>query len=114
MSISNSVKAYVECASNGNVTAPNNGGWLSAYAIYLGATTIKNGSWLQTVCDQLGITSPVNGSWVIALANHYGVTQPLNGTWWFAIQDSVCTAPPPALVWNTTTTQWQLETSTWN
>jgi len=53
MDIKSVTKDYVECASNGNVTVPNNGSWISAYAIYLGATTIVNGSWLQTLCYQL-------------------------------------------------------------
>ncbi len=90
MDIKSVTKDYVECASNGNVTAPNNGSWISAYAIYLGATTIVNGSWLQTLCYQLGITTPVNSSWVIALANYYGVTQPVNGSWWYGIADEAC------------------------
>ena len=90
MDIKSVTKDYVECASNGNVTAPNNGSWISAYAIYLGATTIVNGSWLQTLCYQLGITTPVNSSWVIALANYYGVSQPVNGSWWYGIADEAC------------------------
>lgn len=114
MDILSVTKDYVECASNGAVTAPNNGSWISAYAIHLGATTIVNGSWLQTLCVQLGITQPVNSSWVIALANHYGITQPVNGSWWYAIADHACNAAPSPLIWNTTTSQWQLETSTWN
>ena len=90
MDIKSVTKDYVECASGGNVTAPNNGSWISAYAIYLGATTIVNGSWLQTLCYQLGITTPVNSSWVIALANYYGVSQPVNGSWWYGIADEAC------------------------
>ena len=90
MDIKSVTKDYVQCASNDAVTAPNNGSWISAYAIYLGATTIVNGSWLQTLCYQLGITTPVNSSWVIALANYYGVTQPVNGSWWYGIADEAC------------------------
>ncbi len=115
MDILSVTKDYVECASSGAVTAPNNGSWISAYAIHLGATTIVNGSWLQTLCYQLGVTSPVNSSWVIALANYYGITQPVNGSWWYAIADNACNGTPPVgLVWSTTNTEWQLETSTWN
>ena len=94
MDIKSVTKDYVECASGGNVTAPNNGSWISAYAIYLGATTIVNGSWLQTLCYQLGITTPVNSSWVIALANSYSITAPVNGSWWYAIAESACSGPP--------------------
>lgn len=90
MDIKSVTKDYVECASGGSVTAPNNGSWISAYAIALGATEIANGSWLQTLCEQLGITQPVNSSWVIALANYYGISQPVNGSWWYAIADNAC------------------------
>ena len=90
MDIKSVTKDYVECASGGTVTAPNNGSWISAYAIALGATEIANGSWLQTLCEQLGITQPVNSSWVIALANYYGISQPVNGSWWYAIADEAC------------------------
>ena len=90
MDIKSVTKDYVECASGGTVTAPNNGSWISAYAIALGATEIANGSWLQTLCEQLGITTPVNSSWVIALANYYGISQPVNGSWWYAIADEAC------------------------
>lgn len=90
MDIKSVTKDYVECASGGSVTAPNNGSWISAYAIALGATEIANGSWLQTLCEQLGITQPVNSSWVIALANYYGISQPVNGSWWYAIADEAC------------------------
>ena len=112
--ITNSVKSYVECASNPTITAPVNGGWLSAYAIQLGQTAPVNGSWLQAVCLGLGITTPVNGSWVIALANYYGVTQPLNGTWWFAIQDSVCNAPVVPFIWDQDTFNWEAEARVWD
>ena len=116
MDIKSVTKDYVECASNGAVTAPFNGSWISAYAIHLGATTIVNGSWLQTLCAQLNITSPVNGSWVIALAGHYGITQPKNGTWWYAIADNACNGGGPGVpfVWNTNTNNWEAETRTWS
>ena len=94
MDIKSVTKDYVECASGGSVTAPNNGSWISAYAIALGATEIENGSWLQTLCEQLGITQPVNSSWVIALANYYGISQPVNGSWWYAIADEACNGAP--------------------
>jgi len=94
MDIKSVTKDYVECASGGSVTAPNNGSWISAYAIALGATEIENGSWLQTLCEQLGITQPVNSSWVIALANYYGISQPVNGSWWYAIADEACNGVP--------------------
>lgn len=114
MDILSVTKDYVQCASGGAVTAPNNGSWISAYAIHLGATTIVNGSWLQTLCNQLGITQPVNSSWVIALANYYGITQPVNGTWWYAIADNACNPPIAPFVWNTNTTNWEAETRTWS
>lgn len=95
MDIKSVTKDYVECASGGNVTVPYNGSWISAYAIYLGATTIVNGSWLQTLCAQLGITQPVNSSWVIALANYYSITAPVNGSWWYAIADEACNGGTP-------------------
>ncbi len=114
MDIKSVTKDYVECASGGAVTAPNNGSWISAYAIYLGATTIENGSWLQTLCEQLGITAPVNSSWVIALANHYGITQPVNGSWWYAIADNQCNPPVAPFIWNLNTTNWEAETRTWS
>lgn len=116
MDIKSVTKDYVECASGGAVTAPNNGSWISAYAIYLGATTIVNGSWLQTLCAQLNITTPVNGSWVIALAAHYGITEPKNGTWWYAIADHACNGGSPGVpfVWNTNTNNWEAETRTWS
>tara|TARA_R110002020_G_scaffold445881_1_gene657854 strand:+ start:18228 stop:18584 length:357 start_codon:yes stop_codon:yes gene_type:complete len=116
MDIKSVTKDYVECASGGAVTTPTNGSWISAYALYLGATTIVNGSWLQTLCAQLSITTPVNGSWVIALAAHYGITEPKNGTWWYAIADHACNggAPGVPFVWNTNTNNWEAETRTWS
>jgi len=95
MDILSVTKDYVECASNGAVTAPYNGSWISAYAIHLGATGPVNGSWLQALCAQLGITQPVNNSWIIALANYYGISNPVNGTWWYAIADDACNGGTP-------------------
>ena len=115
MDILSVTKDYVSCASNGAVTTPFNGSWISAYAIHLGATTIVNGSWLQTLCVQLGVTAPVNNSWVIALAQYYGITQPVNGSWWYAIADEACNGTPQVpFVWNTNTNNWEAETRTWS
>lgn len=114
MDIKSVTKDYVECASGGAVTAPNNGSWISAYAIHLGATTIVNGSWLQTLCFQLGITSPVNSSWVIALADYYGISQPVNGSWWYAIADNQCNpVGPPPFIWDQDTLNWEAESRLW-
>jgi len=90
MDIQLATRDYALCISNDTITEPNGGTWVSAAALYLGATEPVNGSWIQALCAQLGITTPVYGSWVIALANHYGVTQPLNGSWWFGIADEAC------------------------
>ena len=90
MDILNVTRDYAQCISSGTITEPTGGTWISAAALYLGATQPVNGSWLQALCLALGITTPVNGSWVIALANYYGITQPLNGSWWYAIADSAC------------------------
>lgn len=95
MDILSVTKDYVECASGGAVSAPNNGSWISAYAIHLGATGPVNGSWLQALCVQLGITQPVNNSWVIALANYYGISNPVNGSWMYAIADDACNGGTP-------------------
>ena len=108
-------QTYAQTQSNGAVTEPVNGSWIAAYAIYLGQTEPVNSSWLQAVCLGLGITQPVNGSFIIALANHYGITEPDNGnTWWAALAGAGSPTPPTDLIWNTTTTQWQLETTIWN
>ena len=115
MDITNSIRKYAECLSNGAITEPTGGSWISAIAIYQGSTEPLNASWLQRVCDNLGITSPVNGSWTIALANYYGVTQPLNGTWWNAIQDAACSAPPVVpFIWDEDTNNWEAEARVWN
>ncbi len=90
MDIQLATRDYALCISNDTITEPNGGTWVSAAALYLGATEPVNGSWIQALCAQLGITTPVYGSWVIALANHYGVTQPLNGSWWFGIANEAC------------------------
>ena len=90
MDIQLATRDYALCISNDTITEPDGGTWVSAAALYLGATEPVNGSWIQALCAQLGITTPVYGSWVIALANHYGVTQPLNGSWWFGIANEAC------------------------
>lgn len=90
MDIQLATRDYALCISNDTITEPTGGTWVSAAAIYLGATEPVNGSWIQALCAQLGVTQPLYGSWVIALANHYGVTQPLNGSWWFGIADEAC------------------------
>ena len=90
MDIQLATRDYAQCISNDTITEPTGGTWVSAAAIYLGATEPVNGSWIQALCVQLGVTQPLYGSWVIALANHYGVTQPLNGSWWFGIADEAC------------------------
>lgn len=113
MIIQSVIQTYVFNQSGGLVTEPVNGNWLQAYCEFLGITEPVNASWLQALCLYFGITAPLFGSWTIALANYYGITQPLNGTWWYALSQ----AGPPTptdLIWNTTTTQWQLETTLWN
>lgn len=90
MDIQLATRDYALCISNDTITEPTGGTWVSAAAIYLGATEPVNGSWIQALCAQLGVTQPLYGSWVIALANHYGVTQPLNGSWWFGIANEAC------------------------
>lgn len=111
--ITSAVQQYVFNQTSGAVTEPVNGSYLQAYCEYLGITAPVNASWLQALCNHFGITAPLYGSWIIALANYYGITTPVNGTWWWAIADA--SAPPaPSLIWNTTTTQWQLETTLWN
>ena len=90
MDINSVTRDYAQCISNGAITEPTGGTWVSAAAIYLGQTSPVNNSWLQALCLAEGVTAPVNSSWVIALANHYGVTQPVNGSWWYAIADDAC------------------------
>lgn len=115
MDINNVTKDYAQCISSNAITEPTGGTWVSAAALYLGATGPVNNSWLQALCAALGVTSPVNSSWVIALANHYGITQPLNGSWWYAIADNACNATPVVpFVWNTNTNNWEAETRTWS
>lgn len=112
--IVNVTKDYAECISSGAITEPTGGTWVSAAALYLGATGPVNNSWLQALCAQLGITAPLYGSWVIALANHYGVTQPVNGSWWYGIADAACGAPPVVpFIWGQNTNTFGLETRTW-
>jgi hypothetical protein len=115
MDILNVTRDYAQCISSGAITQPTGGTWVSAAAIYFGATEPINGSWLQALCVAQGITAPVNGSWVIALANFYGLTQPLNGSWWYAIADDACngTPTPPPFIWNFNTNNWEAETRVW-
>ncbi len=116
MDILNVTRDYAECRSSGAVTEPTGGTWISAIALYLGATAPINGSWLQALCAIEGVTTPVHGSWVIALANHYGVTQPLNGSWWYAIADDQCNGAPPTpppFIWEFNTRNWEAETRVW-
>lgn len=116
MDILNATKDYADCISGGAITTPTGGTWVSAAALYLGATAPINGSWLQALCVAEGVTAPVNGSWVIALANHYGVSQPKNNSWWYAIADDACNgAPPlpPPFIWNLDTKNWEAETREW-
>jgi hypothetical protein len=101
---------YVENQTNGAVTFPTGGSWVSAYCLHLGITE-PNGTWIQSLCEHFGITEPLYGSWTIALAFYYGFTEPVNGTWWGAL--AIATAPVTDLIWDQTTTQWQLETADW-
>jgi hypothetical protein len=112
MDITNSIRLYAECISGGAITEPTGGSWISAIAIWQGSTEPLNASWLQRHCDNLGITEPVNGSWLIALSYYYNEFLPINGTWANAILVG-CGAVPTDLIWNLTTTEWQLETSDW-
>lgn len=115
MDITNAIRKYVECASNGAITEPTGGSWISALAIWQGSTEPLNASWLQRVCDNFGITAPVNGSWMIALCAYYGITEPLNGTWAYALQDTVCGGAPPVVpfIWNLDTNNWEAESRIW-
>lgn len=112
--ITSATQVYAETQSGGAVSAPQNGSWVQAYCEFLGVTAAVNGSWVQALCEHFGVTAPRNGSWVCALAvDYYGLTQPLNNSWWYALAN--LPAPTPGdLIWNTTTTQWQLETTLWN
>ena len=114
MIIQGTIQTYVYNQTNGAVTEPVNGSYLQAYCEYLGVTQPVNASWLQALCNYFGITAPLYSSWTIALANYYGITTPAPyGTWWMALSQ-LGGGPPPVLIWNTTTTQWQLETTLWN
>jgi len=94
--ITNTIQQYVENQSCGAVTVP------------------VNGSWLQAYCEYLGVTAPVNASWLQALCNYFGITAPVNGTWWWALAELPCPGPPVGLVWDTTTSLWENETTLWN
>ena len=116
MDIYSVTRDYAQCISNGAITEPTGGTWVSAAAIYLGQTSPVNNSWLQALCVANGVTTPVYGSWVIALADGLGITQPLNGSWWYAIADEACNGAPPVptdLIWNLTDTNWELEEEAW-
>ena len=111
--ISNAVQQYVYTQSGGDVTDAVNESWIQAYCEYLGATTLIGNSWLITLCNHFGITEPLNGSWTIALANYYGITTPYPyGTWWMAIAFEAL-APITELIWNETTTDWNLTDVNW-
>ncbi len=114
MDITNAIRKYVECASNGAITEPTGGSWISALAIWQGSTEPLNASWLQRVCDNFGITAPVNGSWMIALCAYYGVTEPLNGTWAYALQEAACNVPVVPFIWDQDTFNWEAEARVWD
>jgi hypothetical protein len=116
MDINSVTRDYAQCISNGAITEPTGGTWVSAAAIYLGQPTPVNNSWLQALCLANGVTTPVNSSWVIALANYYGLSQPVNGSWWYAIADEACNGGGPGVpfVWNTNTNNWETEVRTWS
>ena len=104
-------QTYVFNQTNGAVTETVNGNWLQAYCEYLGVTQPVNSSWLQALCYHFGITQPLYGSWTIALANYYSITAPVNGTWWYALSQAV--APVTELIWNTTSSFWNLTDVNW-
>jgi hypothetical protein len=104
-------QTYVETQSAGAVTEPENGNWLQGYCEFLGVTEPVNSSWLQALCIHLGITEPLYASWTIALANYYGITAPVNGSWWWAI--ACADTPITDLIWDLTSTEWQLENADW-
>jgi len=113
MDIQLATRDYALCLSNNTITEPTGGTWVSAAALYLGATGPVNGSWIQALCAQLGISQPLYGSWVIALADHYGITQPKNGTWWWAIADEVCNGIIiTPCIWGVNTNRFGIETRT--
>lgn len=111
--ITNAVQEYARIQSGGAVTEPKSGSWLAALCIHFGVNEPVNTSWLQALCEYYGITEPLYSSWTIALANYHGITEPVNGYWWWALSEA--SAPTPGdLIWNTTTTEWQNETTLWN
>jgi hypothetical protein len=114
MDINSVTRDYAQCISNGAITEPTGGTWVSAAAIYLGQTTPVNNSWLQALCYAVGVTQPVNSSWVIALATHYGIGAPENGSWWYAIADEACNGVPAApCTWGGNQNQYGVETRQW-
>jgi hypothetical protein len=115
MDITNVTRDYAQCISNGAITEPTGGTWVSAAAIYLGQTSPVNNSWLQALCAALGVTQPVNSSWVIALANYYGIGAPENGSWWYAIADEACNGiPATPCTWGGNQNTFQQETRVWS
>ena len=111
--ITSAVQVYVQTQSGGAVFKPVNDSWVQAYCEHLGVTSAVNMSWIQALCIHFGVTQPRNMSWVQALAqDYYGLTQPLNNSWWFALAN--LDAPVSALVWNSTTTNWEAEFTQWN
>lgn len=114
MDIQLATRDYALCLSSNTITEPTGGTWVSAAALYLGATGPVNGSWIQALCAQLGISQPLYGSWVIALADHYGITQPENGTWWWAIANTVCNGGGGVTpcIWGVNVNQFGIETRT--
>ena len=113
--ISGAIQQYVYTQSGGLVTEPVNGTYIQAYCEFLGITQPVNNSWLVALCFHFGVTEPLGGAWVIALSNYYGITTPAPyGTWWMALAFAGGVIPPTDLIWNTTTTQWQLETTLWD
>lgn len=111
--ISSAVAQYVYNQSNGNVVLPVNESYIQAYCEYLGITEPLNLSWLEALCNYLGITQPLHGSWTIALANYHGITYPTGGTWWMALANAGAPTPPTDLIWDTTATNWEAETTLW-
>ena len=115
MDIQLATRDYAICLSGGTITEPTGGTWVSAAALYLGATEPVNGSWIQSLCAELNVTQPLYGSWVIALADHYGITQPLNGSWWFAIADEVCNGiPATPCIWGVNTNTFSQDSRIWS
>jgi len=108
------VQQYVENMSLGAITEPLNGSWIQALCFFYGVTEPVNNSWMQALCNYYGITEPLHSSWVIALADYHSITNPVGGTWWMALAILATPPSPGDLVWNTTTTLWENETTEWD